>query len=94
MRDDSWCDGVCLEPGKLRAAHGAGGSRLPRLQQQLVATTLETLVRAVLDLGVGSGLTADLALQAHPNVTLVGIDANADMLAAATASLEGRRSRL
>ncbi len=66
----------------------------PHLQEQLVTATLETPARAVLDLGVGSGLTAARVLEAHRDATLVGIDANADMLAAAAASLDSRRSRL
>ncbi len=66
----------------------------PRLQEQLVAATRDTPARIVLDLGIGSGLTAAQVLEAHREATLVGIDANADMLAAATASLDTRRSRL
>lgn len=64
------------------------------LQDQLVAATLDTPAHAVLDLGIGSGLTSARVLEAHRDATLVGVDANADMLAAAAASLDARRSSL
>lgn len=54
----------------------------------------EVPAHAVLDLGVGSGLTAMRVLESHREANLVGIDANTDMLAAATASLDARRCRL
>lgn len=66
----------------------------PRLQDELVAAALTRPASAVLDLGVGSGLTAVRVLEGHPDATLVGIDANADMLAAATRTLDPRRSTL
>lgn len=64
------------------------------LQDQLIAATRANPAHAVLDLGIGSGLTAAQVLEAHRDATLVGIDANADMLAAATAALGTRRSTL
>lgn len=66
----------------------------PRLQEQLVTATLGRPARAVLDLGIGSGLTAAHVLEAHPDASLVGVDANADMLAAAAASLDAGRTAL
>lgn len=66
----------------------------PRLQEQLVTATLEKPAHAVLDLGIGSGLTAARVLDAHRDATLVGVDANADMLAAAAVSLDSSRSAL
>ena len=66
----------------------------PQLQEQLVRATSTSTPRAVLELGVGSGLTAARMLEAHPDATLVGIDANADMLAAARESLDPRRNAL
>ncbi len=66
----------------------------PRLQEQLVTATLERPAFAVLDLGIGSGLTAVRVQAEHRGASLVGIDANADMLAASAASLDSRCSRL
>lgn len=66
----------------------------PRLQEELVSATLEQPAHAILDLGIGSGLTAARVLEAHRDASLVGVDANADMLAAATASLPPGRSTL
>lgn len=66
----------------------------PHLQDQLVRATSASAPRTVLELGVGSGLTAARLLEAHPDATLVGIDANADMLSAARESLDARRSAL
>lgn len=66
----------------------------PFLQERLVTATSTSPARTVLDLGVGSGLTAAEVLDAHPGATLLGVDANADMLAAARKSLDPRRSAL
>ncbi len=66
----------------------------PHLQEQLVRATSTSAPRTVLELGVGSGITAARLLEAHPDTTLVGIDANADMLAAAQESLDPHRSEL
>lgn len=66
----------------------------PRLQDELVTATTVSPAHALLDLGVGSGLTAARVLEAHPDATLVGVDANADMLAAASRTLDPRRSTL
>lgn len=66
----------------------------PCLQEQLVAATLTRPARTILDLGIGSGLTAARVLRGHEEATLVGVDANADMLAAAGAALDTRRCTL
>ena len=66
----------------------------PHLQEQLVRASSTSAPRTMLELGVGSGLTAARLLEAHPAATLVGIDANADMLAAARESLDASRSAL
>lgn len=41
----------------------------PRLQEQLVTATLAVSAHAVLDLGIGSGLTAGRVLAAHRDAT-------------------------
>jgi tRNA (cmo5U34)-methyltransferase len=51
-------------------------------------------VTRILDLGIGSGLTAALVLDAHPDAELVGLDASSDMLDAAHATLDPTRTRL
>lgn len=64
------------------------------LQDQLLTATLARPAQAILDLGIGSGLTAARVLDAHAGATLVGVDANAAMLTAARAALDSRRSAL
>jgi tRNA (cmo5U34)-methyltransferase len=54
-----------------------------RLQGEIVAVSRGGLVRAVLELGTGTGETARRILHEHPEAQLVGIDASAEMLAAA-----------
>lgn len=66
----------------------------PQLRDEFVATTRGCGARSILDLGVGSGLSAARVLDAHPHATLVGVDANADMLAAAAESLDPMRTEL
>jgi tRNA (cmo5U34)-methyltransferase len=66
----------------------------PALQRELVNATAGVLARAVLDLGCGTGETARRLLNAHPGARLTGIDANADMLAAAAATLDPARVTL
>jgi tRNA (cmo5U34)-methyltransferase len=60
-------------------------SELPayeRLQDEAAAAT-GSGARRLLELGTGTGETARRVLARHPGATLVGIDASADMLAAA-----------
>ncbi|QDP97071.1 class I SAM-dependent methyltransferase [Microlunatus elymi] len=63
-----------------------------RLQDQLVvAASVHTSAKLILDLGIGSGLSAARVLDALPQATLVGIDNSHAMLAAAASSLPLRR---
>ncbi|MGO2035427.1 MAG: methyltransferase domain-containing protein [Brevibacterium sp.] len=48
----------------------------------------------ILDLGVGSGLTAAKVLDSLPEAKLLGIDASAEMLAAARTTLDPQRTEL
>jgi tRNA (cmo5U34)-methyltransferase len=70
----------------------------PRLQQELVRATDgevgSSSVRRILDLGIGSGLTAAQVLEAHPEAYLTGVDASEAMLEAAHASLDPERTDL
>ncbi len=66
----------------------------PQLQEQLTAATRTSSPRTILDLGIGSGLTAARVLDAHPDATLVGVDASQDMLAAVASVLDLRRTTL
>lgn len=52
--------------------------------------TLARTAPAVVDLGTGSGALAQQILKVRPKARLVGIDADATMLAAATTRLRGR----
>jgi tRNA (cmo5U34)-methyltransferase len=70
-----------------------GGAHLPtRAEQQEILLTLlrEAQVgdRAVLDLGVGSGLVAEAVLDALPEASLVGVDSSGPMLELARARLD------
>jgi tRNA (cmo5U34)-methyltransferase len=74
-------------------------SELPdyhRLQDEAAAATGSGAAR-LLELGTGTGETALRVLERHPGAALAGIDASADMLAAARARLPGadlREARL
>ena len=72
-------------------------SELPayeRLQDEAAAAT-GAGARRLLELGTGTGETARRVLARHPGATLVGIDASADMLAAAPLpEADLRRQRL
>lgn len=59
----------------------------PRLQDQVAAAVEGPDVARILDLGTGTGITAQRVLDVHPNARLVGVDENPDMLAAARRSL-------
>jgi tRNA (cmo5U34)-methyltransferase len=65
-----------------------------RLQEETVRATDDLEPRRVLELGVGTGETAVRLLAAHPGASLVGVDASAEMLAAAAARLAGKRAEL
>jgi tRNA (cmo5U34)-methyltransferase len=67
------------------------------LQDAVARATAGLEVRAVLELGVGTGQTARRVRGLHPRATWTGIDANASMLARAREALPGadlRRRRL
>jgi tRNA (cmo5U34)-methyltransferase len=67
-------------------------SRYDELQARVVEATRGGRVRTVLELGVGTGETARRILALHPAATLVGIDANEAMLAAAREALPADRA--
>jgi tRNA (cmo5U34)-methyltransferase len=64
------------------------------LQDAVAAATVGARVARVLELGVGTGETSRRVLHAHPGVELIGIDESADMLAAASAQVEGADLRV
>lgn len=66
----------------------------PRLQQELVAVVVEADPRSILDLGVGSGLTAQRVAEALPRAHILGIDESEEMLAGAAQVLDPNRSSL
>lgn len=65
-----------------------------RLQHETVEATRDAAATSILELGIGTGETAQRLLDAHPRASLHGIDASAAMLAAARAALAGRDVRL
>lgn len=66
----------------------------PTLQRAVVDATRSTPARTILDLGCGTGQTSRRMLDAHPQAHLVGVDANAEMLAAAAGALAPGRVTL
>ena len=52
-----------------------------RLQEALADATLGLSPRRILDLGSGTGITAERVLRRHPDAALTGIDSSEDMLA-------------
>ena len=58
-----------------------------QLQEELVRATADVGARAILELGCGSGETAQRVLDAHPDARLTGVDTSAQMLAAAREAL-------
>ncbi|UVI35956.1 class I SAM-dependent methyltransferase [Brevibacterium spongiae] len=66
----------------------------PRLQTEVAAAAATGAPRSILDLGVGSGLTAQRVLEALPEAELLGIDASSEMLSAAESTLDPERTRL
>lgn len=65
-----------------------------RLQDELVDATRAVRARTILELGTGTGETARRVLVAHPQAQLHGIDASAEMLAVARATLDARCTSL
>lgn len=66
----------------------------PRLQTEVAAAAAAGAPTSILDLGIGSGLTAQRVLEALPEAKLLGVDASSEMLAAAEANLDPDRTRL
>ena len=64
------------------------------LQDEVARASEGVSARTVLDLGFGSGETAARVLARHPGASLLGIDASADMLAAAVVEGDLRVGRL
>jgi tRNA (cmo5U34)-methyltransferase len=64
------------------------------LQDALVDATRPAHAAVILELGTGTGETARRLLDAHADARLVGLDASADMLAAARTALAGRPAEL
>jgi tRNA (cmo5U34)-methyltransferase len=65
-------------------------SEIPRydeLQAALTQATANVAARAILDLGSGTGVTAQHILAEHPDAALVGIDSSEEMLGHARALL-------
>ena len=65
----------------------------PRLQTEVAAAAATGAPRSILDLGVGSGLTAQRVLEALPEAELLGIDASSEMLSAAESTPDPARPR-
>lgn len=66
----------------------------PRLQTEVAAAAATRGPTSILDLGIGSGLTAHRVLEALPKAKLLGVDASSEMLAAAETTLDPGRSQL
>ena len=60
-----------------------------RLQQVLADSTADVPATAILDLGSGTGVTAQRVLSVHPGASLVGVDASEAMLAHARELVPG-----
>jgi tRNA (cmo5U34)-methyltransferase len=65
-----------------------------RLQDEVARATTWRPARTILDLGVGTGVTAQRVLAIHPDAHLVGIDESAEMLDAAREVLPGADLRV
>lgn len=66
----------------------------PRLQTELAEAVAEMEPRSILDLGVGSGLTAQRVAEALPQTHIHGIDESDDMLTGAAKVLDPDRTFL
>jgi tRNA (cmo5U34)-methyltransferase len=65
-----------------------------RAQDEVAAACEGLEVRAILELGIGTGETARRVLKRHPGAAVVGIDASEEMLGAARAALAGHAVQL
>lgn len=89
------------DPDTYRALMAEEIPDFPRLQTEVAAaaataapTATTEQPRSILDLGVGSGLTAQHILEALPEARLLGLDASSEMLTAAEAILDPERTEL
>ncbi|WP_209370197.1 class I SAM-dependent methyltransferase [Brevibacterium renqingii] len=82
------------DPDSYRALMAEEIPDYPRLQAELTAAAIEHRPRTVLDLGIGSGLTAKNVAEGLPEARILGIDASAEMLAAAARTLDPERAEL
>jgi trans-aconitate methyltransferase len=65
-----------------------------RMQDEVAAACEGLEVRAILELGIGTGETARRVLQRHPGASLIGIDASEEMLVAAHRALAAHAVQL
>jgi tRNA threonylcarbamoyl adenosine modification protein (Sua5/YciO/YrdC/YwlC family) len=65
-----------------------------QLQERVVALSGDQAARRILELGIGTGETARRLLERHPGAMVVGVDASAEMLAAASEVLPEDRVEL
>jgi tRNA (cmo5U34)-methyltransferase len=72
-----------FEPASYVAEIIANVPHYLELQAAVAAATRGMDVRAVLDLGIGTGETAAAVLEVHPHARVTGVDASAPMLAVA-----------
>ena len=86
-------DALDWDPARYASEIRADIPDYERLQDELARASGEG-ARSVLDLGTGTGETAQRLLARHPDAHLTGIDASARMLAAASASLPAARVSL
>lgn len=63
-------------------------------QDRIAEATAVGRVQRILDLGTGTGVTAQRVLDLHPAATLVGLDSSPEMLAVAAAELDPGRVKL
>lgn len=82
------------DPDTYRALMAEEIPDYPRLQTEMAAAAATGQPTSILDLGIGSGLTAQRVLEALPEAKLLGIDASTEMLAAAEAGLDPERTEL
>jgi tRNA (cmo5U34)-methyltransferase len=82
------------DPESYRALMAEEIPDYPRLQAELSAAVAAATPRTILDLGIGSGLTAAEVARALPEAHLFGIDDSAEMLAAAEEALDPTRTAL
>jgi tRNA (cmo5U34)-methyltransferase len=66
----------------------------PELQAQTAAAAQEVAITRMLELGIGTGETAQRMLALHPNAQLTGIDASSEMLEHARPDFPGADLRL